>query len=68
MENKNDIKKAREFCQEVKILAEKYNLSFFLVTEGASVTNNHGCEAVRNARMHHEEWERENGFDPDEEW
>ena len=28
-------------------LAEKYDLPFFVVTDGASSTSNNGCEAVR---------------------
>ncbi|MDE6284782.1 MAG: hypothetical protein K2M17_03475 [Bacilli bacterium] len=67
MENER-VEKARAFCKEVKELAEKYNLSFFLVTEGASVINNNGCEAVHNARVCHEKWEEEHGFDPKEDW
>lgn len=64
----NNIEKARAFCSEVRELARKYDLSFFIVTEGASSISNNGCEAVRNARMCHEEWEKANGFDPHEDW
>ena len=32
----NNIEKAREFCSKVKDLANEYNLSFFVVTEGAT--------------------------------
>jgi hypothetical protein len=60
--------KARKFCEEVKELAKKYNLPFFVVTDGASITSNNGCEAVKNARSSHIKWEKENGFDPDEDW
>lgn len=63
-----NIIKAREFCKEVKKLNKKYNMSFFFVTEGASVTDNRGNEAVRNARLCHEKWEKENGFNPKEKW
>lgn len=66
--NNEKVKKAREFCQEVNELAKKYNLSFFLVTEGASITKNSGSLAVRNARDAHIKWEKENGFDPDLDW
>lgn len=66
MENK--VIKAREFCKKVQILAKEYNLPFFLVTDGASSTNNFGCEAVKNARENHIKWEKENGFDSDEDW
>jgi len=59
---------ARKFCSEVKALADKYNLSFFLVTEGASITKNNGCEAIKNARSAHKEWERCHGFDLEETW
>ena len=68
--NNNDekITNARKFCQEVKEIAKKYNLPFFVVTDGASATDNNGCEAVRNARENHIKWEKENGFDPNEDW
>lgn len=66
MNNKVDI--ARKFCSEVKELAAKYNLPFFIVTDGASATSNNGCEAVRHARECHISWELENNFDPYEDW
>lgn len=62
------MEKAREFCLAVKKLNEKFDMSFFFVTEGASITDNRGCEAVKHARTCHEEWEKEHGFDPEEEW
>ena len=68
-EAKNDkLNNARAFCVEVRDLANKYNLPFFVVTDGASTYSNNGCEAVRNARKCHEEWERKHGEDPDEDW
>ena len=69
MKNEQDkIIKAREFCQKVKELAKEYDLSFFVVTEGASATNNNGCEAVKNARDNHIKWELEHNSDPYEDW
>ena len=62
------LEKAREFCKEVKELASKYNLPFFVVTDGASAKNNFDCEAVKNARDNHKKWECEHGFDPEEDW
>jgi hypothetical protein len=61
-------KKAREFCKKVKDLAKEYNLPFFVVTDGASATDNNGCEAVKNARDNHKIWEEKNKFDPKEDW
>lgn len=60
--------KARAFCKEVKELAEKYDLPFFVVTDGASAISNNGCEAVKNARDNHIKWELENNLDPNEDW
>jgi pyruvate/2-oxoacid:ferredoxin oxidoreductase alpha subunit len=60
--------KARQFCSEVRKLAEKYNLPFFVVTDGASATSNNGCAAVKNARESQIKWELENNFDPNEDW
>ncbi len=60
--------KARMFCQEVKELAGKYNLPFFVVTDGASATSNNGCLAIKNARDNHIKWEKEQGYDPYEDW
>lgn len=62
------LQNARNFCRDVKELAKKYNLSFFVVTDGASATNNNDCEAVKNARDNHKKWELEHNFDPDEDW
>lgn len=64
----NKVEKAREFCEKVRILAKEYDLPFFVVTDGASSTNNNCCEAVRVARDNHIKWEKENGFDPYEDW
>ena len=51
MNNENEkLNRAREFCQKVKELAKEYDLSFFVVTEGASAVSNNGCEAVKNVR------------------
>ena len=47
MMKENKIIKVREFCQKVKELAKKYDLSFFVITEGASAICNNGCEAVK---------------------
>lgn len=66
--NEEKLKHAREFCKEVRELADKYKLPFFVVTEGASATSNNGCEAVRNARDNHIQWEKENGHNPYEDW
>lgn len=60
--------KEREFLTEVRKLADKYDLPFFIVTEGASATKNNGCEAVRNARENHIKWELEHNHDPYEDW
>lgn len=60
--------KARKFCKEVKELAQQYDLPFFLVTDGASATSNNGCEAVKNARDNHIQWELKNNYDPYEDW
>ena len=60
--------KAREFCTKVKELAKVYDLSFFVVTEGASATSNNGCEAVKNARDNHIKWDLEHNQDPYEDW
>jgi len=68
MNEEERIKKAREFCQKVRELANEYELPFFVVTDGASATSNNGCEAVKNARDNHIKWELENGSDPNEDW
>lgn len=60
--------KAREFCREVKELAKKYELPFFVVTDGASATSNNGCEAVKKARDNHIKWELDHNYDPYEDW
>lgn len=62
------IENARNFCKDVKELSKKYNLPFFVVTDGASATSNNGCEAVKNARDNHKKWELAHNFDPEEDW
>lgn len=60
--------KAHDFCKEVAKLAEKYDLPFFLVTDGASITVNKNCEAVRHARQAHKEWEKAQNIDSEHDW
>ena len=64
----NKLENARKFCAEVKELAKKYDVPFFVVTDGASAISNNGCLAVKNARDNHIKWEEENGYDPYEDW
>lgn len=60
--------KAQQFCLEVKKLAQKYDLPFFVVTDGASAILNHDCDAVAHARRAHIQWEKEQGIDPKHDW
>jgi pyruvate/2-oxoacid:ferredoxin oxidoreductase alpha subunit len=62
------VKNARNFCKEVRELAKKYNVPFFVVSDGASATSNNGCDAVKNARDNHIKWEKNNGYNPDDDW
>lgn len=57
-ENNKKMEIARQFCKEVRQLAVKYNLPFFVVTDGASATLNNGYSAVKNARKNHIKWEK----------
>ena len=63
--NQEDVK---QFLEEVKELANEYNLDFFIVTEGASAYTNHGNPAIKNARKAHIEWELEHDIDSEEDW
>ena len=60
--------KARQFVAAVQALAGKYELPFFVVTDGASGISDNGCDAVAYARRAHVEWERTHGIDPDHNW
>ena len=64
----NNLKKARQFCTDVKNIAKKEDLPFFIVTDGASAYDNNGNPAIRNARDAHKKWEKENGYDSNEDW
>ena len=61
-------KKAQEFCLEVEKLSKKYNLPFFFLTDGASMTRNKDCEAIAVARQMHMKWEEEHNIDSQEDW
>ena len=54
---------ARSFVATVGSLAKSYNLPVFVVTDGASLTQNKNCEAVRHARICHIEWEKQHGIE-----
>ena len=61
---------ARKFVTDVRKVANKYDANFFIVTDGASGYHNgpNVNPAVKNARDQQIEWEKKNGFDPDEDW
>lgn len=62
---------ARVFVALVKALAAKRGLNVFVVTDGASGVSNNGNPAVKNAReakIAQIACERNNGFDPEEDW
>lgn len=63
-----ELNRVRRLCQEVKDLANTYNVDFFFVTEGASCCNISKNDAVRYHRECQIKWEVENGFDPEEDW
>lgn len=63
-----DVNTARKFVHEVGNLAKKYDANYFIVTDGASGTSNNGNPAVKNTRDAQIKWEKEHGFDPDEDW
>ena len=63
-----DLSTARKLAGEVTTLCKHYNANFFFVTDGASATFNDNNPAVLHARTSHKEWEKQHGFDPDEDW
>lgn len=63
-----DVATARKFVKEVEKIAKKYNANYFIVTDGASGIHNNGNPAVKNARDAQVKWEKQNGYDPDEDW
>lgn len=66
-----NVDSARDFLKKVDKLSKKYDANFFIVTDGASMTRTGRGEtpsAIYNARNAQKQWERENGFDPDEDW
>lgn len=63
-----DLATARKFLREVDKIANKYDANYFIVTDGASKINNNGNPAVKHARDAQIEWEKKNGYDPDEDW
>jgi RimJ/RimL family protein N-acetyltransferase len=68
-ESCKDLATARKFASEVKELSKKYDANFYLVTDGASATNNDGTnDAVKYARDTMKKWETKHGFDAEEDW
>ena len=45
------VEKARKFCKEVRNLAEKYDVPFIVVTDGASAISNNGCAAALECKI-----------------
>lgn len=61
-------KTSKQFVAKVRELAVRYNVNFFVVTDGASGYSNNGNPAVKNARDAHIRWEQENDLDPYYDW
>lgn len=57
--------KAKRFVKDVGTIAKNYGLPVFVVTDGASLTDNNGCEAVEHARAAHKDWELKNNITDD---
>lgn len=57
--------KAKRFVKDVGTIAKNYGLPVFVVTDGASLTDNNGCEAVEHARTAHKDWELKNNITDD---
>lgn len=60
--------KAQEFCKEILELSLKYNLPVFAITDGASITHNRNCEAIKYHRDCQIIWENQHNIDPYEDW
>ena len=66
-----DLIHARKLCNAVRKLARKYNANYFFVTDGASSYSNGNGKynpAAKEMRDHMDDWERNNGFNPDDDW
>jgi len=63
-----ELTKSQQFCLEIKKLAKKYDLPFFVVTDGASAIVNKDCPAVYHARQAHIQWEKENHINSKHNW
>ena len=66
-----DLIHARKLCNAVRKLARKYNANYFFVTDGASSYSNGNGNynpAAKEMRDHMDDWERNNGFNPDDDW
>ena len=66
-----DLIHARKLCNAVRKLAREYNANYFFVTDGASSYSNGNGKynpAAKEMRDHMDDWERNNGFNPDDDW
>ena len=71
IESCKTLKDARKLCNDVRRIAKKYDANFFFVTDGASAYSNGNGEqnpAAKEMRNHMDEWEKKNGFNPDDDW
>ena len=53
---------------KVSNILKEYGINGFVVSEGASITQNNGSEKVKRARDIQVAWENENNGDPNEDW
>lgn len=70
-ESCKDLNAARRLCNDIRKIAKKYDANFFFVTDGASAySNGNGTSnpAVKSMRNAMDDWEKKNGFNPDDDW
>ena len=51
-----------------KSLRRSHHKDFIRIPNGASAISSNGCLTVKNIKNNHIKWEKENGFNPYEDW
>ena len=59
---------SRSMLSKVRNFAHNASVPVFCIAPGASITDNNGNAAVRDARSIHASWETAHGSDPSETW
>jgi uncharacterized repeat protein (TIGR03833 family) len=68
LEKKYSVSEIREKTKQIINFLKENKISFFFVTKQVSATSNNDSSIIKLIRDKHKDWEKKNGYNPDESW